>query len=92
MYSNLVTLAEEFAHKPVTASRVLHELWDRNRHEFLDEAIRALCDVPESPGAAHLLRLVMGDPHTLSRIADPGFLTADDAIQIARRMQVCDRL
>jgi hypothetical protein len=90
MNTNWVALAEEFASKPVTASRVFRELWDGAQPEFLDEALRALCTLPNSFGADQLLRHAAGDPHTLARIVDPSGLALDDAIRLVARMQAVD--
>jgi hypothetical protein len=90
MYETLVALVDGFSRQPVTAARALRELQDDRRGNFVDHALRALRELPESPESTHLLRLVMDDARILERIADPNFLSAADAIQLARRMQAVD--
>jgi hypothetical protein len=64
---------------------------DGGRHgEFVDQALQAIRDLPDSPKSTHLIRVLMGDPHTFERLTDPGFLTGLDAIRIAARMQEID--
>lgn len=63
---------------------------DENPAAFADEALRALLDLPDSEGAAHLLRLVMLDLRTLERFTDPRYLPLTAAAAIAVRMQALD--
>lgn len=90
MYDTLVALVDGFRRQPVTAARALRELRDGQRCEFLDDALRALRDLPESVESTHLLRLALADPRVLERIADPDFLNVSEAIRLVGRMQSVD--
>jgi HEAT repeat protein len=90
MYETLLALMKDASGDGAVASRALRELRDGRNGEFVDQALKALRDLPESPQSVQLLRMAVADPRTLERLTDPGFLTAPDAIQIARRLQSLD--
>ncbi len=89
-YIDVLGLAQEFASKPTFATRRFRELCDGDSSEALDSFIRALCVLPESPGANHLIRLAVNEPRILSRSVDPGCLPSADAIQLVAKMQAID--
>lgn len=87
MLQPLQSLVASFPARPMLASREMRRLLDSDRNAFRQAALTLLKQKGPQAGHQHLLTLLVNNGLVVDRLADPRFLDAPDAIEMARRIQ-----
>jgi hypothetical protein len=87
MMDSVQQWVDRFATSPFFARRGLCDLLSLDRTRFCREAVQLLLADSDSPGHHFLLTLMLQEDVLIPLLADPGALTPEQAVALARRAQ-----
>ena len=83
-------LMKQFDQNPAQTARGLKQLWEADPSAFVEQAVAAVREDPDSPASACLLRMLASEQMTLECITDPKRFTGSQSFEVAKRILAID--